>query len=192
MIRRHREQATCESRDQELLLYIHGELPPMARSRTVRHLRGCPTCQQRATALLAASGAFAEAVRGDSLPAWRPSTGTGWIPAAPAIPLAIIALLTLTTISATVWMRHGQASVAPAASTSPNVPIDDFIPCHQEQTETMPSVQPSTIPTPSPIFCESPQSKKMLPLTSAPPKTSSPSEVPKASCELEGLQFKAQ
>lgn len=159
MVRRGRPQADCESRDQELLLYVHGALPPVARARTARHLRGCPGCQQRVTAFMAASGAFADTLRGDALPRWKPPVGTGWIPSAPAVPLAIIALLAITFFSASVVLRTVQASAPPSAPATA-LPPEGISGCRMKGQ--MASMK-ATPPTPAPLPVVKPGKSKLSP-----------------------------
>ena len=161
MVRRGRPQADCESRDQELLLYAHGALPPMARARTARHLRGCPCCQQRVTAFMAASGAFADTLRGDTLPKWKPPVGSGWIPSTPAVPLAIIALLAITFFSASVVLRTVQASAPPPAPTTTQPP-DGISGCRMKmQMASVKPAPPTPTPTPSPTPAVKPAKAKL-------------------------------
>jgi len=109
MVRRSRPQETCDSRDQELLLYVHGALPPMAKMRTARHLRGCSACQQRVSSFLAASGAFANTLRGEQLPRWKPPTGGGWVPNTPASPFIVLGLIGIILVSTTTIVRQVRA-----------------------------------------------------------------------------------
>ena len=59
-----------EKTDQDLLLLAHGALPLWPRLRVQLHLRRCPRCRTRLTALTQASSILASAVRGPGLPAW--------------------------------------------------------------------------------------------------------------------------
>jgi anti-sigma factor RsiW len=173
MVRRGRPQADCESRDQELLLYVHGALPPMARLRTSRHLRGCPTCRQRAASFLTASGAFADSLRGDALPKWKPPVGSGWIPSTPAAPLAIVALLAVTFFSASIVLRTVQASAPPPASES-IVPPEGFSSCRLKKLKAASAamatpgtaVKPAATPIATPLAA---RTADKPPLGSLPP-----------------------
>lgn len=69
--------------DQDLLLYHHGALPLLQRWHVAWHVRRCPRCQDRGTALSAVSGLMAGAVRGRDLPPWSGPAAT--VPTSPAL-----------------------------------------------------------------------------------------------------------
>lgn len=50
---------SCEHRDQDLLLLVHGELPWWRRAATRWHLRGCSACRERHERYVALSAHFA-------------------------------------------------------------------------------------------------------------------------------------
>ena len=54
---------SCDARDQNLLLLIHGELPLLQQSLTKMHLRRCPRCRERQEQLCAVSHLLAGALR---------------------------------------------------------------------------------------------------------------------------------
>jgi anti-sigma factor RsiW len=150
MVRRSRPQETCDSRDQELLLYVHGALPPMAKMRTARHLRGCSACQHRVSTFLAASGVFADTLRGDQLPRWRPPTGNGWIPATPTSSLIAIGLIGIILFSGTMVVHQVRASVPQYASVESAMPPEGPSMCKGKKGENTTFVSsPAIMPTPA-------------------------------------------
>ncbi|HVK06622.1 MAG TPA: hypothetical protein VM490_24360 [Armatimonadaceae bacterium] len=59
----------CSDRDQDILLFEHGALSGLQRSRTEWHLRHCPRCQERREHLALLGGLMAGAIRdGDVMP----------------------------------------------------------------------------------------------------------------------------
>jgi hypothetical protein len=159
MVRRSRPQATCDSRDQELLLYVHGALPPMAKMRTARHVRGCSSCQQRVSSFLAASGAFADTLRGEQLPRWKPPTRGGWIPNTPAAPFIIIGLIGIILFSTTTILRQVQASEPRYLSVESATPPEGVSMCQGKFAKTAAvapaaavssaNIRPIAVPAPS-------------------------------------------
>lgn len=108
IIHRNQPQTPCAGRDEDLLMYLHGALPPVARIRTARHVHRCAACQQRLVALTATSQALADTVRGDSLPRWTPPTlpiTPVWIAGGAAV--LLLALISFITVS--LWTQNVQA-----------------------------------------------------------------------------------
>lgn len=67
----------CMDRDQDLLLFVHGELKTMRRRALQRHLRNCPMCRERHSQFATASRQVAAAVRGSRAPQWPGRIGRG-------------------------------------------------------------------------------------------------------------------
>ena len=62
-------------REQDLMLYVGGELLPWERLRMESHLRSCPLCQEQQRLLQSTMQMVAAELRGGALPAWE-SQGT--------------------------------------------------------------------------------------------------------------------
>lgn len=61
---------TCEERDQDLLLLTHGELAPLRRLITQRHLLKCSRCRERQARFAVVSAGIQGALRPDLPPRW--------------------------------------------------------------------------------------------------------------------------
>lgn len=134
----------CAVSDENLLMYLHGALPPMARFRTGRHLRRCPACRQRLATFTATSQALADTIRGETLPRWTPPT----LPAPRVLsstPFTLILLgIGLISLTASVWMTSVSAGPVPANSTAVVPPPQEAM-CPLSMT-----IKPSSTPPPSP------------------------------------------
>jgi anti-sigma factor RsiW len=93
-------------REQELMLYVGGELLPWDRLRIESHLRHCPLCREQQRLMLRTMQSIAAEVRGGSLPQWQ---AQGLMVSASALsgrfhgkPPASARLVTLAAISAAV------------------------------------------------------------------------------------------
>jgi anti-sigma factor RsiW len=138
----------CAVPDENLLMYLHGALPPMARFRAGRHVRGCPTCRRRLAAFAATSQALADTIRGGALPRWTPPT----LPAPrvlPATPFAVLFLgLSLIWLTVSVWTNAGRAGIvlpgsAFAATAPASVSSSDDSTTHCGMGEVMPPAAPA-------------------------------------------------
>lgn len=116
---------THPERDQDLLLFAHGALPPLRAALTRFHLARCSECRQRVGQFQAVSQGFAGAIRGPQLPRWSfPAAGaafgvvTAWI-------LAVTVLLVVL-LGTQAVRQHRQARRAPAVSAPcrPDLPSD--------------------------------------------------------------------
>ena len=58
--------------EQDLILYVGGELLPKAKRRVEAHLRDCPHCRRQQRLLLLTMQSVAAEVRGSALPRWAP------------------------------------------------------------------------------------------------------------------------
>ena len=83
---------THPERDQDLLLFAHGALPPLRAALTRRHLAYCSDCRQRLNQFQATSHGLAGAIRGGQLPRWSfPAAGATFGVAALSFPLVNMA-----------------------------------------------------------------------------------------------------
>lgn len=156
-IHRNQSQTPCAGRDEDLLMYVHGALPPMARMRTARHIHRCATCQQRAAALAATSQALADTVRGDALPRWT-------LPTLPTMPVwlaggaALLLLAAASFFTVSLWTQNVQAHTTGAKVTEEQCHTPDSIQRYYMKnyggSGTQISLAPSAMkasPSPSPM-----------------------------------------
>lgn len=154
----------CAGREEDLLMYVHGALPPMARARTARHLRSCPPCRQRLAALTATSQALADTIRGRELPRWTPPKAAPapfWF----ATGTMVVGLLFFTLIGVTLWGQRVQANTAPATDhatggtggyycpsrdAEPEQPATPHGRARRAMSSASPSPLPTATPTPAP------------------------------------------
>ncbi len=83
------QSMTCNEREQDLLLWVHQELPPTRRLLTEFHLRRCTTCQQQVEKMRRLSRAVASNLREPHTPA---------VPVGQAPPLSLPALIASGTV----------------------------------------------------------------------------------------------
>jgi hypothetical protein len=93
-------------REQELMLYVGGELLPWERFRIETHLRLCPLCREQQRLMLNTMQIVADEVRGGGLPQWE---AQGMLVSGSAIsgrfhgkPVSSMRLVTLAAVSAAV------------------------------------------------------------------------------------------
>lgn len=80
---------THPERDSDLLMLIHGELPPLAAWSLRLHLLRCTSCRERLQQHQAVSISFASAIRGPQMPRWSPPASGA---AFGLLPLGLIAV----------------------------------------------------------------------------------------------------
>jgi hypothetical protein len=149
-------RSLCPSDDQELLMLAHGDLAPAWHAAVLRlHVARCPECRGRYDAMVAASLAFSDALRGGGAPArlrgpvWPAALATAHVPLLrwPRIVLpAGTAAVVLVGGAVLVGRTHSGAAVpatAAAAAAAPHL-------CHG--VGEIRAAAPA--PTPSALSCE--------------------------------------
>ncbi len=86
---------TCDTREQELLLLAHGELPLLRRFAVRQHVARCPACRERYARLSLVSALLAGGVRGPESPLWSPALNRAGAGMGQPVRAARIALLIL-------------------------------------------------------------------------------------------------
>lgn len=93
-------------REQDLMLYVGGELLPWERLRMESHLRSCPLCREQQRVLQSTMHLVAAELRGGGLPAWESPgtmvTGSGVSSRLQGRPVSGSRLATLAAVSVTV------------------------------------------------------------------------------------------
>lgn len=116
-------------REQQLMLYVGGELPSWERLLIEMHLRNCPVCREHQALILSTMQSVAAEVRGGSLPHWE---AQGMMVSASALsgrfhstPIGSARLVTLATISAAVAVltSYMAATYGDRLTRSPSVPL---------------------------------------------------------------------
>ena len=105
---------THTDRDQDLLMFAHGELAFLPALRLQRHLAGCPDCRRRLAALNAASADFAGVIASRRGP-WTPRRIAPRDSLITAVLLAATVALVITALIVHHQVSH--ASAPPPAST---------------------------------------------------------------------------
>ncbi len=107
LFKREPRHAACAEREEDLLFYLHNELPPLRRLALQWHLSGCAGCRAQLEQLTGVSQQFANVLRGESLPRWSPpltaGAAHGFVSFAPAsdssrLPMLIAAFAVLVII----------------------------------------------------------------------------------------------
>ena len=119
---------THPERDQDLLLFAHGALPPLRAALTRIHLVRCPECRLRVGQFRAVSHGLAGAIRGPQLPRWSfPAAeaalgvATAWL-----LAVAVLVVLLVGTLAVRQHPRAPGIPAAPAGSAPcrPDLPSD--------------------------------------------------------------------
>jgi hypothetical protein len=77
LFKRNSHRAVCAEREEDLLLYLHDELPTLRRLAVQWHLSGCAGCRAHLEQLTDVSQQFANVLREPSLPRWSPPIVAG-------------------------------------------------------------------------------------------------------------------
>lgn len=127
----------CDTREQDLLLLAHGELPLLRRLAVRAHVARCPACRERYARLALVSALLAGGVRGLESPPWSPAlnkigSGIGQPVRAARVALLILALCAVVLTIYVVSGRRTPLSRTPATGAqaikapgcAPDLPSD--------------------------------------------------------------------
>ena len=126
---------TCYDREQDLLLLLHGELPPLRRRLLLAHLSRCSRCRQHKEKLSDVCSLIAGAIRAPDMPPWLPERNRGTLPYLRSYTLFVVLLVLVAGLLVYTKSAHSKAS-HPVTSRSqqlsetgcaPNLPNDH---CH--------------------------------------------------------------
>ncbi|MES2464645.1 MAG: zf-HC2 domain-containing protein [Armatimonadota bacterium] len=159
-------QNPCDgtSHDQELMLYVGGELSPWDRFRVASHLRSCTRCREQHRLLLSTMRIVAAEVRGGALPQWE---AQGGFVSASALssrfhgkPIGSVRLATLAAISAAVAVLTSYM----AATYGDRLTTSHFAPLSRVSSAASPPCEVSPGPASSSCRdCASPTPKVHIP-----------------------------